>query len=98
MSPILIKSLWTVLFQLVAYTDGLDLSWTREPIILNTCTRGVATAGICVFIPPKSAQVNILWGKNDVRTAIQQFYIPQKTFIHPKQISGYAPDTYLYLK
>jgi len=24
--------------------------------------------GISVFIPPKSAQVNFLWGKNDVRT------------------------------
>ena len=31
-----------------------------------------------VFIPPKSAQVNFLWGKNDVRTAIQQFYTPNK--------------------
>ena len=39
---------------------------------------GVATGDISVFIPPKSAQVNFLWGKNDVRTAIQQFYIPQK--------------------
>jgi len=43
-----------------------------------------------VFVPPKSAQVNFLWGKNDVRTAIQQFYTPPKTFIPPKQISGYA--------
>jgi len=36
---------------------------------------------------PKSAQVNFLWGKNDVRTAIQQFYTPppqKKTFIPPK--------------
>jgi len=47
--------------------------------------RGVATGGISVFMPPKSAQVNFLWGKNDVRTAIRQFYTPQK------QISGYAP-------
>jgi len=43
-----------------------------------------------VFIPPKSAQVNFVWGKNDIRTAIQHLY-PQKTFIPPKQISGYAP-------
>ena len=34
--------------------------------------------------PPKSAKVNFLWGKNDVRTAIQQFYRPLKTFIPPK--------------
>ena len=42
--------------------------------------RGVATGWISVFIPPKSAQVNFLWGKNDVRTAIQQFYTPKKTY------------------
>jgi len=33
-------------------------------------------------------------GKNDVRTAIQQFYTPppqKKLFYTPKQISGYAP-------
>ena len=32
-----------------------------------------------LYPPPskkKSAQVNFLWGKNDVRTAIQQFYTP----------------------
>jgi len=38
---------------------------------------------ILVFIPPKSAQVNFLWGKNDVRTAIQQFYTP-KNFYTPQ--------------
>ena len=27
---------------------------------------------------PKSVQVNFLWGKNDVRTAIGQFYTPKK--------------------
>jgi len=59
-------------------------------------TRGVATGvyiGIYTPHPPKkkkSAQVNFLRGKNDGRTAIQQFYTP-KTFIPPKQISGYAP-------
>jgi len=45
-------------------------------------TRGVAT-GVDIGIyppPPKSAQVNFLWGKNDVRMAIQQFYTPQKTY------------------
>jgi len=40
---------------------------------------------------PKISPSKFLWGKNDVRTAIQQFYNP-KTFIPPKkQISGYAP-------
>ena len=37
---------------------------------------------------PKSAQINFLWGKNDVRTAIRQFYNPppqkKKTFILPQ--------------
>jgi len=57
----------------------------------DTSAQGVATGGIWVFIPPKSAQVNFLWGKNDVRTAIQQFYTPQKPLYPPKRISGYAP-------
>ena len=52
---------------------------------------GVATGVISVFIPPKSAQVNFLWGKNDIRTAIQQFYTPKKLLYPPKQISGYTP-------
>ena len=32
--------------------------------------------------PPKkkSAQVNFVWGKNDVRMAIQQFYTPKTNF------------------
>ena len=59
-------------------------------------TRGVATGvDIGIYTPPpkkkKSAQVNFLWGKNDVRTAIQQFYTPKK-LIPPKQIYGYAPE------
>jgi len=44
--------------------------------IVRERNRGVATGGISVFIPPKSAQVNFSWGKYDVRTAIQQFYTP----------------------
>jgi len=48
--------------------------------------------GYWYLYPPNSAKVNFLWGKNDVRTAIQQFYTPQKNFIPPKQISGYAPE------
>ena len=34
--------------------------------------------GILVYIPQKSVQVNFLWGKNDVRTAIEQCYTPKK--------------------
>jgi len=50
-------------------------------------------------MPPKSAQVNFLWGKNDIRTAIQQFNTPIKT-LYPhkkKQISGYAPGRLRYV-
>ena len=36
--------------------------------------RGVATG--CILV---------LWGKNDVRTAIQQFYTPQKLLYPPKK-------------
>jgi len=47
--------------------------------------RGVATGGggyIGIYTP-KISQVNFLWGKNDVRTAIQQFYTP-KILLYPQ--------------
>ena len=49
---------------------------------------------IGIYTPPqkKSAQVNFLWGKNDVRMAIQQFYTPKNVYTpQKKQISDYAP-------
>ena len=66
---------------------------------MSLALQGRSDGGIWVFIPPKSAQVNFLWGKNDVRTAIQQPAIqrlfnppPKKKLLYPrKQISGYAP-------
>jgi len=41
--------------------------------------------GYWYLYPTKSAQVNFLWGKNDVRTAIQQFYTrpPPKKNLYP---------------
>jgi len=54
--------------------------------------------GINTQYPPhqkKSAQVNFSWGKNDVRTAIQQFYTPKNFYTPRKQISGYAPGNYV---
>ena len=62
-------------------------------LFCHIIVRGVATG---VYIPPKSVQVNFLWGKNDVRMAIEQFYTPKKLLYPPKQISGYAPDYCLY--
>jgi len=56
---------------------------------------------IGIYTPPqkknknKSTQVNFLWGKNDVRTAIQQFYTPKNVYTPPpKKNSGYAPGFY----
>jgi len=43
---------------------------------------------------PKISPSKLLWGKNDVRTAIEQFYT-LKTLIPQKQISGYAPGASL---
>ena len=48
--------------------------------------RGVATGVYIGIYTPKSTQVNFLWGK---MTSERLF----NTFIPPKQISGYAPET-----
>jgi len=44
--------------------------------------QGRSDGGISGYTPPKkkSAQVNFLWGKIDIRTDIQQFYTPQKNY------------------
>ena len=56
-------------------------------LCLSFC-QGRSDGGDIGIYPPKSAEVNFLWGKNDIRTAIQQFYTslpPQKkNFIPPK--------------
>jgi len=44
-----------------------------------------------VFIPPKSAKVNFLWGKMTSERLFNSFIHPQKLLYPPKQISGYAP-------
>ena len=54
--------------------------------MLTNADQGRSDGGYRDIYPQKSAKVNFLWGKNDIRTAIQQFYTPQK------QIYGYAPD------
>jgi len=67
-------------------------------------SRGVAMGeGVYGYLPSppkkKICPSKLLWGKNDVRTVIEQFYTPcppqKKTFIPPKQIPGYAPGTEL---
>ena len=71
---------------------GACLPPVRPPV--HPCVRGVATGVYGYLYPQKSAQLNFLLGKNDARTAIQQFYPPpkkkKKNFYAPKQISGYA--------
>jgi len=60
-------------------------------VLFNQCSivpytaRGVATGVyIGIYTARKLAQVNFLWGKNDVSTAIQQFYTPpNKNFYTP---------------
>jgi len=77
--------------------EELRMGYKMVLLFRSLCPRGVATGWISGFIPPpkkKSAEVNFLWGKNDVRTAVQQFYTPSKNLYPPpkkKQISGYAP-------
>jgi len=34
---------------------------------------------------PKSVQVNFLWGKNDARTAVEQFYTQKNFYTPPKK-------------
>ena len=63
--------------------------------------QGRSDGGVYLYLyPPKSAQVNFLWAKNDVRTAIQQFYTPKELLYPPpkkKQISGYTPGAKICL-
>jgi len=62
---------------------------------VGVARRGVATGGgVCIAYPPpppkkKSVQVNFLWGKNNVRTAIEHeywsFIPPQNIYSLPKK-------------
>jgi len=55
--------------------------WMISSINYWTDDKGHSDGGGYRYLyPTKSAQVNFLWGKHDVRTAIQQFYTPQKTY------------------
>jgi len=54
-------------------------------LFFSKMCRGVATGVYIGIYTPKISPKNFLWGKNDVRTAIQQFYTPlQKNFYTPK--------------
>jgi len=59
------------------------ISYLLLKYLLRLNSRGVVMGGISISIPSKSAQVNFLWGKNDIRTVIQQFYTP-KNRIYPQ--------------
>ena len=57
-------------------------------VIVNKNTRGLASGVYMgIYPPPKekpSTHVNFLWGTNDVRTAIPQFYTPKELLYPPK--------------
>jgi len=42
--------------------------------LVEPASHGRSDGGIWVYIPPKSVQVDFLWGKNDVKTAIEHEY------------------------
>jgi len=51
---------------------GMLIVLLRPPSwIKRVGPRGVAIGGLWVYIPAKSVQVNFLWGKNDIRMAIE---------------------------
>jgi len=66
--------------------------------VIQCVSQGRSDWGIWVYIPPKSVQVNFLWGKMTLERllnmSIKVLYLP-KNFIPPKQISGYAPNVSL---
>jgi len=68
----------------------MTTGWCYGFVVTTTLTvQGRSDGGIWVYIrAPKSVQVNFLWGKNDVRTAIEQFYTPPPP--KKKQFSGYV--------
>jgi len=43
--------------------------------------RGVVTGVDIGIYTPKISPSKLLWGKNDIRMAIQQFYTPQNKFL-----------------
>jgi len=51
---------------------------------LDNYSRGVATGVDIGIYTPKISPSKLLWGKNDVRMAIQQFYTPKK-LLYPKK-------------
>ena len=56
---------------------------------------------VWVYIPPKSVQVNFLWGKMTSERLLNSFIPPKKFYTPPpqkKQISGYAPEHFVQTK
>ena len=76
-----------------AYIYFLNRTRQRPPLVDFTavCLPGASRRWwISVFIPPKSAHVNFLWGKITSERLFNSF-TPPKNFTPPKQISGDAP-------
>ena len=78
------------IFMLISHESGLrslhtSTSWISAMGTTPNFSRnqGRSDGGISVFIPPKISPSKLLWGKNDVRMAIRQFYTP-KNFYTPR--------------
>jgi len=82
------------------YPPKFRLNLPTVPVLVPRTAlelQGRSNGGIWgIYTLPKSGQVNFICGNNDVRTVIEHFIPPQKTFIPPKQISGYAPGNLRY--
>jgi len=48
--------------------------------VMSHC-QGRSDGGIWVYIPPKSVQVDFLWGKNDVKMTVEHEYARLLSFI-----------------
>jgi len=77
--------------------------WAHKSIfnlLTPQCTivhQGRGDRGIYGYIyPKKSVQVNFLWGRNDVRTAIEHEYIFK--FYPPRKKTSYTPKTNFWLR
>ena len=84
------RNLLVSIYLFFFYNEHLTDANYKCTEVLFHCSLGVRNQGRSdgrvyrYLYPPKSAQVNFLWGKNDVRMSVQQFYTPpQKKLLYP---------------
>jgi len=77
--------------------NAVKIVTSTSKVVTNTrhCYQGRSDGGGYRYLyPPKSAQVNFLWGKMTSERLFDSFIHPQKLLYPPKQISAYAPECY----